>query len=162
MTGNHRLAMAMGSVFFSYAVFVIIGYLKDVEADRATGYETIVVRFGRRVAVGASAACLATATAFSLALLTASRPVALDHLPTLISVLLWSWGLLALVGAHARGLLVTRDDEAHPAVALSVRGYVALHLGEIAWVRPGLAVPALGLLLLFELALALRPSRSQI
>jgi len=39
------------SVFGTYAVFVLIGYLKDVEADRATGYQTIAVRFGRRAAV---------------------------------------------------------------------------------------------------------------
>ncbi|MGD0485177.1 MAG: UbiA family prenyltransferase, partial [Gemmatimonadales bacterium] len=38
------------SVFFSYAVFVLLGYFKDVSADRATGYRTLPVVAGTRVA----------------------------------------------------------------------------------------------------------------
>ena len=51
----------------------MLGYLKDVEADRATGYDTLPVRFGRPRAVAASAAFCAVGLAGSLATL-ASRP----------------------------------------------------------------------------------------
>jgi hypothetical protein len=45
---------------------------------------------------------------------------------------------------------------------MAVRGYVALHLGESALVRPGLLWPTIALYVLFEAALARRPCRSQI
>jgi 4-hydroxybenzoate polyprenyltransferase len=155
------LPLVMGSVFFTYAIFVIIGYLKDVEADRATGYRTLAVRFGRRAAVAVSSLCLAAGMACSLRLL-ATTPVDVASVPAGIALVFWAGGALALSLAHTRGYRVSRDDQAHPAVALSVRGYLALHLGECVWLRPGLAVPALLLWGLFETALIFRPSRSQI
>lgn len=158
---HKQLPFAMGSVFFSYAVFVIIGYLKDVEADRATGYETVAVRFGRRSAVACSALSLVVALACSLRLLSSDWPAS-SAVRALVAWTLWGWGGLAMLLAHVRGFGVSRDDEAHPAVALSVRGFVALHLGEVAWLRPALALPCVGLLTLFELGLRQRPSRFQI
>ena len=37
----------MAATFFGYANFVLAGYFKDIEADRATGYRTFPVVFGR-------------------------------------------------------------------------------------------------------------------
>ena len=37
---------ALLAVFFGYANFVLAGYFKDVDADRATGYHTLPVVFG--------------------------------------------------------------------------------------------------------------------
>lgn len=36
----------LGLTFFSYSNFVLMGYLKDISADRATGYQTFPVVFG--------------------------------------------------------------------------------------------------------------------
>ncbi len=44
----------LGTVFFGYANFVLAGYFKDIKADSATGYNTLPVVFGRRVAAFAS------------------------------------------------------------------------------------------------------------
>ncbi|MFN8094021.1 MAG: hypothetical protein U0599_17730 [Vicinamibacteria bacterium] len=57
---------------------------------------------------------------------------------------------------------MTRDADAHPGIALSVRGFVALHLGEAALLRPGLAAPAVALLAALDVALAARPCREQV
>ncbi len=156
---NPLLLAACASVFFSYAVFVLLGYLKDVGADRATGYLTLPVRFGRPAAVVASAGCALAAIAASLALVRATLSLAVVQIP---AVALWAGGLLFLAQAHLRARHVRRDEEAHPAIALSVRGYVALHLGEAGLLQPMLALPGVALLGLLELALAVRPSRSQI
>jgi len=43
---DRSFAGAALSVFFGYAAFVIIGYLKDISADKATGYITFPVKFG--------------------------------------------------------------------------------------------------------------------
>jgi geranylgeranylglycerol-phosphate geranylgeranyltransferase len=149
------LAWASLSVFFTYAVFVLLGYFKDVEADRRTGYETLPVRLGRPASVGISAALCA------LGLAASARLVHGAALPS-VGGLLWLTGVLLLAGAHLRILPTTRDDEAHAAIAMVVRGYVALHLGEAALLRPSLEWLVLALYVLFEAALVRRPCRSQI
>lgn len=153
------LPLAVGSVFASYAVFVLLGYLKDVEADRATGYATLAVRFGRRTAVLASGAFGAVSLAASLLLLGRFPWSAASRWP---GVALWLAGALLLVAAHVKALAVRTDAEAFPAVVLSVLGFLALHLGEASVLRPALAPLAAGLLLLFEATLARRPCREQI
>jgi 4-hydroxybenzoate polyprenyltransferase len=155
--------LAAASLFSSYAIFVLLGYFKDVEADRATGYETLPVRFGRRISVGVSALfLLAAALATSLLLWRSGRlPPRLEAGP-ILATLLWAAGLVLLALAHARILGTTRDEEAHPAIAHVVRGYVALHAGEASLLRGDLVPWALGLTLLFEIALAVRPSKTQI
>jgi 4-hydroxybenzoate polyprenyltransferase len=153
------LPLAMGSVFASYAVFVLLGYLKDVEADRATGYATIAVRFGRRAAVVASGAFCAVSLAASLLLLGRVPWSAASRWP---GVALWLAGAILLVAAHVKALSVRKDAEAFPAIALSVLGFLALHLGEASVLRPALAPLAAGLLVLFEATLARRPCREQI
>ena len=37
-TGNHKFVYGLSAVFWGYANFVLIGYFKDVEADRAVSY----------------------------------------------------------------------------------------------------------------------------
>ena len=155
------LAAACASVLFTYAVFVLLGYFKDVEADRATGYETLPVRFGRPVALAVSAGFLGLGGLSSVwLLLHASVP--LEGPEQALALALWASGLGMLVLAHVRLLGVRRDDEAHPGIALSVRGFVALHLGEAALLHEDLAVPGLLLLGLQEVALAARPCREQL
>jgi 4-hydroxybenzoate polyprenyltransferase len=149
------------SVFFTYAVFVLLGYLKDVEADRATGYRTLPVRFGRPAALAVSAGFLAAGGGASFWLVARSAAPR-SGIDGFLAATLWTAGLALLVVAHARLAGVRSDGAAHPGIALSVRGFVALHLGEAALLRPGLAAPSLGLLGLLELALAGRPCREQV
>lgn len=155
-----RLAPLVVSVFFSYAVFVLLGYLKDVEADRATGYQTLPVRFGRRATVAASALSALAATLASALLLRGSQPLATPR--AALAAVLWLAGLTSLALAHARALRVERDAEAHPAIACSARGFVLLHAGTAALLRGSLLELALALAVAFELALQRRPERSQL
>ena len=46
-----RLSYLIIMSFFSYASFVLIGYLKDISADRVTGYKTFPVVFGWNASV---------------------------------------------------------------------------------------------------------------
>ncbi len=154
------LLRASGSVFFSYAAFVLLGYLKDVEADRRSGYRTMPVRFGRRpsVAVSALLATLAVACSAPFVAPALGADVEAARLP---GAVLWGLGVALLAAAHAAAWPVKSDDEAHPAIALALRGFVALHLGEAVLVRPGLALLAVASLALGEWALRSRPSRTQ-
>ena len=157
---DRMLLLLMASVFFSYAVFVLLGYLKDVEADRATGYDTLPVHFGRRTTVIVSAVCAAVATVFSTILV-------------LRGVETMSWWLLLMsapwiagIGLLARALVLAfrseRDEDAYPAVELSVVAFVALHAGEAWLIRPGLGWAAIFVLALSWWLLRSRPCREQV
>lgn len=146
-----RLWSAMATTFFAYATFVLLGYLKDVAADRKTGYETLPVRFGRRSTVAVSFLCAVSAIVLSW-------PRAFAWAGGIV----WALGAVMLVAGHARAWRITTDRGAHPAIALGLRGYVALHLGEAILLKPALLVLGIAMLVGFELALGRRPSREQI
>lgn len=154
--------LAMGSVYFSYSVFVLLGYFKDMEADRATGYDTIVVRFGRTRTLWVSVFHAAFALACSIALVRTAADAALRGWGGTAGAALWLGGTLSLALAHVRIAATTRDEEAHPAIALVVIGYVALHLGEATLLRPGFGLAAALLLPLAVLMLARRPEKTQV
>jgi len=120
---------AMVSSFGTYAVFVLLGYLKDVEADRATHYNTVAVRFGRRAAVLCS-------VAFATLGLAASVWLVQPRLTGSAGTALWSVGALVLAGAHVLAWRSTSDDDAWPGIQASVHGFVAVHLGEAAAIEP--------------------------
>ncbi len=153
------LPLAAGSVFASYAVFVLLGYLKDVEPDRATGYATIAVRFGRRTAVLASGIFCAVSFAASILLLGRVPWSAASRWP---GVALWLVGAILLVSAHAKALAIRKDAEAFPSIVLSVLGFLSLHLGEASVLRPELAPLCAVLFVLGEATLSRRPCREQI
>ena len=151
------------SVFFSYAVFVLLGYFKDVSADRATGYRTLPVVAGTRVSAAVSAAFALLAVAASVTLLdrlfVVWRPTDLRFLA---AAALWLAGVAAVVGAHPFILFLADEREAHRAIVWTVRGFVWLHTGEAAFARPSLALPGLAFCALAEWALRVRPERSQV
>jgi 4-hydroxybenzoate polyprenyltransferase len=154
--------LAMGSVYFSYAVFVMLGYFKDVEADRVTAYDTIVVHFGRRTTLWVSVLHAVLALACSIALLRTGQQAPPSGWTGLAGLALWCAGALALAVAHVRIAGTTRDDEAHAAIALVVAGFVALHLGEAAMLRPALAIAAVLVFPLSVLMLLHRPEKTQV
>jgi 4-hydroxybenzoate polyprenyltransferase len=146
--------LAMGSAFGTYAVFVVLGYLKDVEADRATGYGTMAVRFGRRAAVAASAVFASFGLACSWMLVAPNVWGA--------SALLWYGGAGAFLAAHGLLWSNARDEDAWPGVVASVIGFVALHLGEAALLRPAWLPIMVALLVGAIVAVWLRPNRRQV
>jgi 4-hydroxybenzoate polyprenyltransferase len=155
--------LAMGSIYFSYAVFVLLGYFKDVEADRATGYDTLVVHFGRSVSVWVSAVHTVLALACSMLLMAVAwEPTSLQGSAVVVGSGLWIMGALAILVAHWRIAKTRFDDQAYPAIVFVVAGYVAWHLGETALLRPGLASAALLIFPLSVVALALRPEKTQV
>ena len=148
---------AMAAAFFSYTVFVLVGYFKDITADRATGYRTLPAVFGWRPATIVSMVLAAGAIATWLWAWTELGAVA-----NFTVTLLAGSGLLGLVLAH--GELLRQHDErlAYRAVAWSARSHVHLQLALAAAADVRLSLAALLGAAIFELMLPLRPDRSQI
>jgi 1,4-dihydroxy-2-naphthoate octaprenyltransferase len=152
---NGAVRAAMVSSFGTYAVFVMLGYLKDVEADRATHYNTVAVRFGRRATVVASAA-------FATLGLAASVWLVQPRLTVSAGTALWSLGVVLLFGAHVLAWKSTTDHDAWPGIQASVHGFVALHLGEAAAIKPRWTLVAWILFGASIVAMFRRPVRRQV
>jgi 4-hydroxybenzoate polyprenyltransferase len=153
--GDGAVRAAMASSFGTYAVFVLLGYLKDVQADRATGYHTVAVRFGRRTAIVGSAA-------FAVPGLAASAWLVLPRVTASAGAGLWAIGVVALIGAHALAWGSTSDEDAWPGIQASVHGFVALHLGEAAAIEPRWTLAAWMLFAASIAAMLQRPVRRQV
>jgi 4-hydroxybenzoate polyprenyltransferase len=154
---------AMVSVLFSYAIFVLLGYFKDISADRATGYETLPVRYGWVPAIVVSG--IFAVICFGASGLLMHWALPLETVGALHGVqvaFLWMAGVAMLSAAHVLLLRTRREGESHRAISFVVRGFVLLHLGEAVALEPKLALPALVFYVAFESSLTLRPERTQI
>lgn len=150
------------SVFFSYANFVLMGYFKDISADRASRYNTFVVVFGWNKAAKGSdifavlsvvatgwgiSRVLFEETYFSLSWL--SIPVFFAAVVVLV---------IAQVGIHR----IRDEKEAYRPIANVVRGFVLLHLAEICLLKPGWIPLVFLFYIAFEWALKMRPEKGQV
>jgi 4-hydroxybenzoate polyprenyltransferase len=151
--------LVLFSVFFGYANFVLMGYFKDLSADRATGYKTLPVVFGWQVAAAVSDLFGLLTIFFSGWLLYENRVVSL---PPWQSLLFWIPGT-ALILASQWTIHRIRVEASTPGpIANIVRGYILIHLGlSCAFIA---ALLPWGVLFygLFEWTLQSRPEPKQI
>lgn len=140
--------------FFSYANFVLIGYLKDTEADKATNYKTFPVVFGWDITV-------LTGDAFALITLLLFWQQIEIHAWVLAFGLAASLVMIAgQIAAHK-----TREKDERGAmvpIASTVRGFILLHIAIVLRFQPDWYAYALIYYALFEWALYRRPSKYQI
>ncbi len=157
-TVSPRLIATMVVALAAYANFVLAGYFKDIEADRATGYRTMPVVFGRRCSSIASDGLALTALA------AAAVAMVMDG---------WGWGVvvaspfvisaaLASVVAQVRLHRVRADLDAHRAIEPVVHGYILLLAGLSATFQPTWAPALLAFYLAFVWAIRHRPMAAQV
>ncbi|MCC6746092.1 MAG: UbiA family prenyltransferase [Deltaproteobacteria bacterium] len=148
------------SVFFGYAVFVVLGYLKDVSADRATGYRTVVVRFGWVPSVLVSALFALVSAGASGRVLVAADTVTAPA--AVLGWTLWGAGLLSYGQAHFVLLRVRDEHLAHLGIVPALRAFVLQHLALVALYKPLLAPLLVPYAVLAEWAWEGRPERRQV
>lgn len=150
------------SVFFGYGSFVIIGYFKDISADREAGYRTIHVKFGwlpgcivADIFVGISIA----ASAVTLILSFSKYPeLTFSSMAILFFMSGVFFGILSLLEIHR----IRSEEKAYRPIANVVRMYVLLMLAQSCYIGIGFLFFALVFYSAFEIALRHRPERSQI
>jgi 4-hydroxybenzoate polyprenyltransferase len=144
----------MALSFFAYTNFVLMGYLKDISADRETGYSTFPVVFGWNATVWVGDILVMISAGLSAALtFSGAWPKVLWGIATLIAV-------SGQLYAH-----ITEDKtEANAAlpIAATVRAFILWHLAVILNYREDWWLGLLLFYLLFEWALWKRPERGQI
>jgi len=144
----------LGLSFFSYANFVLIGYLKDISADRETGYNTFPVVFGldATVIVGDLFAAMAIGFAgWSLFAQGGSLPIFLIG------------SVISIAGQWSAHTVIDKIEEhAAFAIAATVRSFILLHIAVLLGYSQDALLPAILFYAAFEFALWKRPEAGQI
>ncbi len=142
------------TIFFGYSNFVLIGYFKDIEADKKTGYMTLPVVFGRSISSWVSVL---------FAVFTLMTPVILIFKDTQ-----WQSASLLITGtffvflAQYQTFKVRTDDDAHRPIANVVHGYLMVLGSLVCFQKPSWYLFLLTFYFLFVVTLKKRPMRQQI
>ncbi len=168
-TGGSKLELknpvfiaALLTVFFGYANFVLTGYFKDIEADRATNYNTLPVIFGRNISsvISDIFGFIASASIFSIFLIQA-----LNHqeFNIIIKPLVFAAaGISAAIYTQINLHKVKTDIDAHKAITPCVHSYILLLSGFAALNKPDWLIPLIIFYLLYLLTIKIRPVKEQI
>jgi 4-hydroxybenzoate polyprenyltransferase len=149
----------LAAVVFGYANFVLAGYVKDVSADRATGYRTLPVVFGLRPTAIVSDLLAALALAGCGLALSGTQAGMVGQVAGWVFV---AAGVGASLVAQVRLHRVRDERQAYRAIAPVVHAFVLTVAGLAAARKPAWAVPLVLYYLAFSLTLRRRPMREQV
>lgn len=154
--GQVAFILAILAIFFAYANFVIMGYFKDISADRETGYNTFPVVFGWKPAARYSDVIAVLAFLFTAGVLVAGGEADLLSVGILIPGAVLS--VAAQVGIHR-----TRDEcNTHGPITNVVRVFILYCLAVVAAYKGEWILGMVIFYLLFEATLRVRPEKSQV
>ncbi len=159
---NPIFIAAIISVFFGYANFVLTGYFKDISADKATNYNTLPVKFGRKVSTIVSDVFsrLVSISVFTLIIFLALDSASFnDLLPALIFI--YS-GIGMSIASQLCLRSVKSDSEAYRAIAPCVHSYILVLAGLSILNKPEWFAGMLLFYLFYLLTMKLRPAKEQI
>jgi len=156
-TDHGLLSLSLFAVFFGYANFVLAGYFKDICADKATGYFTFPVVFGKKSAAIVSDIFAGLYILFVFSTLyynsfSFTFPTLIFLLPGFIL------SLIAQVQLHK----VKNDDESHGSIELVVHCYILLLSSIAVSQKPEWFLPLLIFYASFIIVIKLRPMKNQI
>lgn len=140
--------------FFAYASFVLIGYLKDIKADKKAGYATFTVVFGWNRSILVSIIFLSITIFICY------------HMIHRESQSIFLLGLAAIISTagHVYGLLTknkTENNAMFP-VSATLRSFILFHLAVILSMSETPLWLVLLFYLLFEIFFYFRPDKNQI
>ena len=155
---SFTFVLTISTVFWGYANFVLSGYFKDISADAETGYNTLPVKFGRRISAIVSDlfAVLAAVSSGAIVFIKAG-----DFFP-LTAIIFYSLGVILSLISQIKLHKVKTDDESHPAISLTVHAYILLLSSVALMGRPSWGILLAVYYLMFNIVMKLRPSKYQV
>lgn len=147
---------ALLTVVFAYAHFVLVGYFKDIEADRATAYNTFPVVYGRRLAAHVSGLLGVGALAFAFLTLNAAQRV------SFLSLLVFALAFVAYLTSQILLYRNNSDETAFKPIIYSVHAYLLVIAALVIHFKYEWFAFVVAYYLCFNLVLSLRPCKSQI
>jgi 4-hydroxybenzoate polyprenyltransferase len=140
--------------FFSYSSFVLIGYLKDISADKETGYQTIPVVYGWETAVWISDLFVILTIIFCYDLVSFST----------VGIICFILASIVALSGHLYGHLTKEKIESNSVIPVSstVRSLILWHSAIILAYNESLLFYVVAFYFLFELVFYFRPEKHQI
>ncbi len=146
---------AVAAILFGYGNFVVMGYLKDVTADRETGYRTFPVVFGwKATAIYSDILAIAAAVFTASALHTAHANI----LEISIFLIALAVNAFAQINIH----LTREENKAHGPIANVVRAFILYALAIVVTLKPEWLGFIAVFYIIFEAALKYRPEKTQV
>jgi 4-hydroxybenzoate polyprenyltransferase len=159
---NKFFVAAIVTVFFGYANFVLTGYFKDIEADRATTYNTLPVVFGKKISTLVSDVFGLIASTSVLAIVISSVFDSITYQTIIKSSVFACAGIVTTLLSQINLHSVKRDAEAHRAIVPCVHTYILLLSSLAVLNKPGWFIPLLLFYILYIVILWIRPAKEQI
>ncbi len=148
--------LAISAVFFSYANFVVMGYFKDISADRKTGYRTFPVVFGWR-----AAALTSDGLAFLAAVFTGCTLFVIGKF-SFIGAAFFGLGLGVSLHAQVGIHRIREENRAYGPITNVVRVFVLYSSAVIMSLKAEWMFFIVLFYVLFEFALRNRPEETQV
>jgi 4-hydroxybenzoate polyprenyltransferase len=156
---DSKAIFAILTIFFGYSNFVLSGYFKDIEADKATGYNTLPVVFGRKLSAIVSDAFAFLMIIFS-ALAVIQSSTYLTEITSSLAFLFigFAFAIYAQIQLHK----VNTDVQAHKAITPVVHSYILVLSGISLSNFPGWLIFTIIFYCGFLLTLKFRPTKQQV
>ena len=154
-----KIIFTLFVIFFGYANFVVTGYFKDAEADRATYYNTIVVVYGRKISSLVSDVFVLLALGFTVSVLLSEKSI---QSVSFISYLFLLAAFIHAVVGQLRLHKVTRDSESHKPISNVLHSYILLLSFISSLQKPEWGIYLMVFYFLFIGTMKIRPSENQI
>ncbi len=153
--------LPLSTVFFGYANFVLSGYFKDISADRATGYNTLPVVFGRKVsAIVSDIFAFFTIISSSVAVVIILKVNYNNY--SFISIIFLLIGSVILIIAQIHLHYVKTDDESYRPISFVVHAYILILSAIASANQPLWSLVLIVYYLCYLFTLKIRPSKNQI
>jgi geranylgeranylglycerol-phosphate geranylgeranyltransferase len=156
--GSYSLtfAFAIIAIFFGYANFVVMGYFKDISADRKTGYRTFPVVFGwLPAALYSDIVALLTATLTGLVIFMSGNI-------KILGIVIFAIALIINFYAQFKIHRIRDESKSFGPITNVVRAFILYCMVIVVTLKPNWLIIAAIFYLLFELTLKLRPEKMQV
>lgn len=153
---TRALLFAVVAIFFAYGNFVVMGYLKDIAADKETGYRTFPVVFGWRATTVYSDLLAFMAALFSgLALFTIGNL-------TIFGIGVFSAAVVINLYAQIKIHRTKEENRAYGPISHVVRSFILYCAAIVISLKMEWIVFVAVFYLMFEVALKYRPEKTQV
>ena len=149
-------SLAIIAIFFGYANFVVMGYFKDISADRKTGYRTFPVVFGWLPnAIYSDLVALLTAILTGFVIFMSGNI-------KIAGIVVFAIALTINFYAQFKIHQIRDESKTYWPITNVVRAFILYCMAIVVTLKPKWLILAVIFYLLFELTLKLRPEKMQV
>jgi 4-hydroxybenzoate polyprenyltransferase len=153
---SRAFVFAVAGIFFAYGNFVVMGYLKDISADKQTGYRTFPVVYGwRSTTVYSDVLAFLAVFFFGLALCMIGNP-------SIFAIGIFSAAILMNLYAQIKIHHTREESKAYGSISCVVRSFILYCAAVVVSLKQEWIIFVAVFYAAFEVALKYRPEKTQV